>query len=135
MTSWVGGSAGGAVGTLKVDNRNIDLALSKHDPPSAVKTVCALITNDAETAIGNLPTPDTRLTAQLDAAYEDAAAAGDDCYNGADGDGALLDRSARERAKLAPLLDAAVARIESITGRVPATSTTQPPQSDDPFAG
>ena len=47
--------------------------------------MCALLTNDAETAIGNLPTPDTQLTDDLNNAYEKAAAAGDDCYQGAGG--------------------------------------------------
>jgi hypothetical protein len=52
--------------------------------------VCALLTTDAQTAIGNLPTPDTTLTDDLNNAYEEAAAAGNDCYNGSTGVASLL---------------------------------------------
>ena len=125
VTTWVTGAGGGAaIGTLTVDSGNVDQALAHHEPPAAIKTVCALLTTDAETAIGNLPTPDTRLTDDLNTAYEDAAAAGDDCYNGAGGNASLLRRSAAERVALLPLLTTALDRIESITGHTPSTSTT-----------
>jgi hypothetical protein len=136
VTTWVAGSGGGAaIGTLRADVANIAYVLSRHEPAGSIRTACALLTNDAETAIGNLPTPDTRLTGDLDTAYSDAAAAGDDCYDGASGNRSLLERSARERAKLAPLLAAAIGRIEAITGRSPSTSTTAPVGNLDPFGG
>jgi len=137
VSTWVSGAAGGAaIGTLEADSANIDQALAHHDAPAAIKTVCALLTNDAETAIGNLPTPDTQLTNDLNNAYEKGAAAGDDCYNGAAGNAALLKRSAEERVALRPLLTTAVDRIQSVTGRTPSTSTTQPDGScGDPFGG
>ena len=137
VSAWVSGAGGGAaIGTLEVDSANIDHVLAQHQPPAAVKTVCALLTNDAETAIGNLPTPDSRLTHDLDDAYEKAAAAGDDCYKGAAGNASLLRRSASERAALLPLLTTALDRIQSVTGHTPSTSTTQPDGScDDPFGG
>ena len=137
VSTWVSGAAGGAaIGTLRVDSANIDQTLLHHDPPAAVKTVCALLTNDAETAIGNLPTPDDQLTTDLDNAYEKGAAAGDDCYRGAGGNRSLLRRSAAERVELLPLLTTAVDRIRSITGHTPSTSTTQPSGAcSDPFGG
>ncbi len=137
VSTWVSGAAGGvAIGTLKVDSANIDLAQVHHEAPAAIKTVCALLTNDAETAIGNLPTPDPRLTTDLNNAYEKAAAAGDDCYQGAAGDASLLRRSAAERAALLPLLARALDRITSVTGRTPSTSTTAPSGGcSDPFGG
>lgn len=137
VSTWVSGAAGGAaIGTLKVDSANIDQALDRHDPPAAIKTVCALLTNDAETAIGNLPTPDSQLTTDLNNAYEKGAAAGDDCYRGATGEKSFLRKSAAERAALLPLLTTALDRIEAVTGRTPSTSTTQPSGScDDPFGG
>ena len=59
VATWVhGAGAGAAIGTLRVDAANVSQALARHDPPAAIKTVCALLTTDAETAIGNLPTPD-----------------------------------------------------------------------------
>ncbi len=67
----------------------------------------------------------------------DATAAGDDCYNGADGDAALLARSAAERTKLVTLLAAAVQRVEPTSpASTPTTDTTVPPTGGgDPFAG
>lgn len=135
VSTWVTGAEGGtAIGTLEVDSRNVDLALTHHQSAAAIREVCALLTNDAQTAIGNLPTPDTQLTNDLNAAYEDAAAAGDDCYKGSTGNTSLLRRSASERVQLFPLLAAAVDRITSVTGRTPSTSTTLPSGADnDPF--
>jgi hypothetical protein len=136
VTTWVNGSGGGAeIGTIRADVANVDYVLSRHEPAGAIRTACALLTNDAESAIGNLPTPDSELTDQLNTAYSDAAAAGDDCYSGVPGNASLLDRSARERAKLPPLLMTAVDRIEAITGRSPTTSTTAPAGNLDPFGG
>ena len=135
VSAWVSGAGGGsAVGTLEVDSRNIDLALSRHDPAAAIKTVCALLSNDAHIAIGNLPTPDQQLTDDLNRAYEDAAAAGDDCYQGSSGTAPRLSRSADERSRLMPLLATALERVAAITGRTPSTSTTHPaPGQNDPF--
>lgn len=137
LSGWLTTSDGGsAVGQVEADSRNIDLAIARHNTPAALRTVCALLTTDAQTAIGSLPTPDTQLTDELNSAYEDAASAGNDCYNGADGNAALLRRSASERAKLVPMLQTALDRITSITGHVPSTSTTAPSDSgDDPFGG
>jgi hypothetical protein len=136
VASWVSGAGGGAaIGTLRVDSANVSQALARHDPPAAIKTVCVLLTTDAETALGNLPTPDTVLTDELDTAYGDAASAGDDCYAGAGGAKSLLARSARERAALESKLVTAVARITEVTGHAPSTSTTLPADAGDPFAG
>lgn len=136
VATWVSGAGGGAaIGTLRVDSANVSQALARHNPPAAIKTVCALLTTDAETAIGNLPTPDTMLTDELNTAYEDAASAGDDCYAGAGGDRSLLARSTRERAALASKLVTAVDRITAVTGHPPSTSTTLPADDSDPFGG
>lgn len=129
-----GPGGGSAIGQVEVDSQNIDLAVRKHDPSSALRTVCALLTNDALTAIGDLPTPDPALTDDLNNAFTVGAAAGKDCFNGATGDEPLLRRSAVERTKLASLLTVAVERVEAVTGHTPSTSTTLAPnQSLDPF--
>jgi hypothetical protein len=128
-------AAGAAIGQLEADTRNIDAVLAHRDSAAGVRSACALLTNDAQTAIGNLTTPDNQLTNDLNTAYEDAAAAGSDCYNGATGNSKLLSRSARERGKLDPLLAVAVQRVQAITGQVPSTTTTAPTDSNgDPFA-
>jgi hypothetical protein len=135
VSAWLSTAAGGAaIGAIEVDSRNIDLAFAHHQPAASIKTVCALLTNDAETAIGNLPTPDTHLTNELNAAYEDGAAAGDHCYQGASGNKGLLRRSAAERRQLVPLLSVALARMNAITGHTTSTSTTAPAPDDDPFS-
>ncbi len=137
VSGWLTTSGGGSsVGQVEADTRNIQLAVARHDTASALRTVCALLTTDAQTAIGNLPTPDTQLTDDLNAAYEEAAAAGNDCYNGANGKASLLRRSATERARVVPMLRTALERIASITGHTPSTSTTAPTDSgNDPFSG
>ncbi len=136
LASWMSSSAGGAaIGQTAADSRNIGFTISHHDPASAVRAACALLTNDALTAIGNLPTPDDALTDDLNNAYQDASAAGDDCYKGASGNKALLARSASERAKFTSLMAIAVDRYEQIAGRPPSTSTTQASNGcGDPFA-
>ena len=136
VASWLSSASGGtAIGTLKVDSRNVDYVLSRHNPPAAVKTVCALLDTDAQKAIGELPTPDGTLTTDLLNAYQEAATAGSDCYDGAGTSSTLMARSAKERAHLTSLLDVAVARITALTGHPPSTSTTTSPAgSDDPFA-
>ena len=134
VSDWVSSAGGGAaIGTVEADSANIANAITHHSPPAAIRTVCALLTTDAETAIGNLPTPDTQLTDDLNNAYEDGAAAGDDCFKGASGSKALMRRSAAERKKLVPLLATATQRLAALTGHTPSTSTTQPAPDIDPF--
>jgi hypothetical protein len=128
-------AAGAAIGQVEDDSRNVGAAISDHNSPAQIKTACALLTTDAQTAIGNLPTPDTQLTDQLNTAYEDAAGAGNDCFNGAGGNTSLMHRSADERAKLPSLLGVAVQQITSDIGHTPSTSTTAPTDGNpDPFA-
>jgi hypothetical protein len=136
LASWMSSSSGGtAIGQTAADSRNIAFTLSHHDAASAVRAACALLTNDALTAIGNLPTPDNALTDDLNSAYQTASAAGDDCYKGASGNKALLARSASGRARFTSLMAVAVDRYEEIAGHPPSTSTTQAPDGcDDPFA-
>ena len=130
-----GRPGGSAIGTVEVDSRNIDQTLAHHDAPASIRTVCALLTNDAETAIGNLPTPDTS-SPTISTPPTRRPAAGNDCYNGAAGRGAAQAVGRRARGQLLPLLATAVDRIESVTGHPPSTSTTQPDGScGDPFGG
>jgi hypothetical protein len=135
VSTWMSQSGdGAAIGQVEVDSRNVDLAFRDHNTSSAIKTVCALLSTDALTAIGNLPSPDTSLTDDLNNAFEDASAAAKDCYNGATGNASLLRRSAKERTELVGLVSIAVDRIRAITGHEPSTSTTLAPNvSGDPF--
>ncbi len=136
VSSWVQDESGGSsIGNVEVDVRNVDLAFHQHNQPSAIREVCDLLSNDAQTGVGNLPSPDQQLTDDLNNAYVVATDAGDDCYNGAGGNAKLLARSAAERARLPGLFAIAVQRIETLTGQTPTTQTTAPPDDGDPFAG
>jgi len=137
VTTWVDqGGGGSSVGNLEVEARNIDLVLAQHNEAAAVREVCALLSNDSQSGIGNLPTPDQDLTVDLNNAYMEGTAAGDDCYKGADGSAALLAKSAAERTRMVSLLGIAVRRMRSVTGKTPTTDTTVPPAGGgDPFAG
>jgi hypothetical protein len=136
VSSWVTDQGGGSsIGNVEVDARNVDLAIRQHDSAAAIREVCDLLANDGQTGVGNLPSPDQELTADLNNAFVDATEAGDDCYRGAAGNAALLARSTSERARLATLFSIVDQRIEAITGRTPTTETTTPPDDGDPFAG
>ncbi|MHB1709886.1 MAG: hypothetical protein ACYCV7_00555 [Acidimicrobiales bacterium] len=119
-------AAGGSIGTVEVDIKNVDLAFSQHDPPGEIKTVCALLAYDSGLANGNLPTPDRQLTNDLSTAYTTAYEAGNDCYKGAGGNSKLLGISASDRRSAIAQLSVAVGRIAAMTGRVPSTTTTLP---------
>ena len=135
VTTWIDGGGGSGIGNVEVASRNVDLAIARHNSPAAVREVCALLSNEAQTSIGNLPTPDEQLTNELNAAYQVATAAGDDCFKGASGDARLLARSAAERVRLIGMLTTAVDHVESMTGRTPTTATTAPQGGGDPFGG
>ncbi len=135
VATWMQGGGGSGIGNVEVASRNVDLALAEHNSAAAVREVCALLSNEAQTAIGNLPAPDDQLTNQLNTAYLDATAAADDCYKGAGGNTTLLAKSATERAKLAGLLATAVDHVRSVTGHTPTTDTTAPQGGGDPFGG
>jgi len=135
INSWLSSSDEGAlIGQVQADSANVSLAVRNHDPGSALKTVCALLSTDALTGVGNLPSPDTTLTNDLNSAFETAATAGQNCYKGAAGTASLLDRSAIDRAKLAALFGVAVDRVTTLTGKAPSTTTTSAPSGcGDPF--
>lgn len=127
VSTWVSEeAAGGSIGTVEVDIRNVDLAFRQRDPSGEIKTVCALLAYDSGLGNGNLPTPDQQLTNDLSTAYTTAYEAGDDCYRGAGGNPKLLGTSASDRRSAITQLSVAVSRIAAVTGKVPSTTTTLP---------
>ena len=62
-------SGGSGIGNVEVAARNVDLALARHNAPAAVREVCALLSNEAQTPIGNLPPPTTSSPTELNTAY------------------------------------------------------------------
>ncbi len=135
VLTWMNAVGGSGIGNVELAARNVDFAISRHNSSAAIREVCALLSNEAQTSIGNLPAPDDELTTQLNNAYMEATAAGNDCYNGTSGNARLMARSAAERMRLASLLATAVQLVESVTGQIPTTETTAPQGSGDPFGG
>ncbi|MGH9096927.1 MAG: hypothetical protein ACRDWB_05840 [Acidimicrobiales bacterium] len=134
LTAWVNGAgAGGSIGTVEVDIKNVNLAFHQHDPAGEIRSVCGLLVDDAGTANGNLPTPDQQLSDDLSAAYATAYDAGTDCYNGANGDQKLLATSASLRTRAQTQMNTALDRITAVTGKAPSTTTTSAPANVDPF--
>lgn len=136
VNAWVTTGGGGTdIGTLRADIINVDQAAADGQQPAAMRTVCLLLTQDAEAASGSLPTPDQPLTDLLNRAYVQAANAGQACAAAAGGSQSAKAHAAQERAAVPPLLTDAVSRIRTVTGRTPSTPTTSPAGGGDPFAG
>jgi len=128
VRSWVQDTAlGQAVGTLFGDSSKVTTAVRRRLGSGVVHTVCLVLFQDAASAAGNLPSPDPRLTALLEQAYDAMGRGAHDCYDAGAGDSPLQRRSARERARAAALLDQALTRVRAVTGApVPTTTTTAP---------
>jgi len=125
VDAWVSSSdVGETIGTLQGDDSAITKGVAVHLTPNALHAVCAGLETDASDADGNLPAPDSQITDDLSSAYHDEVAAAGDCFTGASGNAALLDRSSVERGHALALMSAAFARIIQVTGMVPSTTTT-----------
>jgi hypothetical protein len=136
VATWVAGAgAGSSIGSVDADLRNVDVILQRHDPAGEVRSVCAILASDAANGNGNLPSPDQTLSLDLSKAYATAYDAGNDCYDGAGGNARQLAESATLRARAEAQMATAVARITSVTGKSPSTTTTTAPpgSNDDPF--
>lgn len=111
-------------GILQADNARIGADLRADPPPPSTKADCSVLVADLSNIAGELPTPDSRLTTLLDAAYHSDQAAASDCVAGMSGDRAKLTQANAERVRAEHQLVAALARIATVTGSVPPTSTT-----------
>jgi len=127
LDSWVSSTqVGQSVGTLVGDGAAVARAQGEDLGPGALHTVCGVLTTDAEAANANLPSPDQQVTVWLSQAYQLEYEAGGDCYSaGTSG----LQRSASRRAQAVQLMDRALIRIQALTGREVATTTTTQPGS------
>jgi len=138
VATWVDGAgAGGSIGAVGDDLHSVEVALDQHQSAGVLRTLCAVLGTDALAGNGNLVTPDQQLTDDLSTAYDAAYSAGDDCYRGAGGNAELLAEFRSQQAKATAALAAAMARIQTVTGKVPSTTTTTAPAgtSGDPFSG
>lgn len=128
LTVWVEASRlGQVVGTLEADAARVTTAVAEHRDARVMHTICGVLLTDAQSANGDLPTPDSPLTNTLSRAYELDYGAGNDCYSAGSTNTKLLDRSATERRAADNQFTRALDRVEQVTGRgVPTTTTTVP---------
>lgn len=134
VRSWVKGSGlGQSIGTVVGDAARVRVAVDDHKGGGVLHTDCGVLLSDAQSANGNLPTPNTQLTNLLSAGYADAYDAGTDCYNSGGTNTALLSRATKERIEAEAKLQQAVNLIGELTGSTLSTTTTTQP--DDGFLG
>lgn len=128
LDSWVKGSdLGQAIGVLVDDGRNVSRAVAARQSTTSIHTVCAVLSNAAQTANQDLPSPDVHLNVILARAYTLEYDAGQACYRAGATGTALLAESARDRAKAEALLRKVLAEARAITGHVVPTTTTTVP--------
>lgn len=81
---------------------------------TATHTACDGLASDAGTAYGELPTPDSSLTSELNTAYLDFTAAAEDCSAASSFTGDRFRDYRREEALAAAALDRAERRLRSL---------------------
>lgn len=126
LSGWVAQShVGQSIGTLEADDAHVHDLLHRGASSGSVRTLCAAMSNDAETANGALPSPDTKVTEMLARAYGLEYDAAQACYRAGTARTRLLARAASERASAKRLFGQVVARIRAATGES-VTTTTSP---------
>jgi hypothetical protein len=128
LRSWVSSTKlGQDIGTLVDDGTHVREAVSQHQSPTSVRTVCAAMANDAQTFNDNLPSPDSRVTQLLAKAYGLEYDAAEACYRSGGTTTALLTQSATDRSEARTLFAQVLARVATVThSTVPTTTTTVP---------
>ena len=123
MSVWVKGTGlGEDIGTLMADNARVPEDVK--NGTGAVHAGCGAMEDDADMANDELPTPDGEVTDWLSTAYGLEGTAATECYNAGSMNEKLLAESARNAKKAEALFSRALIRIQSIDGRIPATTTT-----------
>jgi hypothetical protein len=134
VRSWVAGSGlGQSLGTVVGDAARVRVAMDEHKAGAVLHTDCGVLLTDAQSANGDLPTPDSTLTNLLSAGYAFAYDAGNDCYNSGGTNEKLLARATKERIQAEAKLQEAVNLIDQLTGSTLSTTTTTQP--GDGFLG
>lgn len=123
MSEWANGSGlGQDIGALIADNARVP-----QDVPNgtgAVHAACGTLLLDAQTANGELPSPDGEVTAWLTQAYALEGTAGNDCYSAGATNTALLSTAEHDGIKAEALFTQALLRIGQIDGHTVSTTTT-----------
>jgi hypothetical protein len=124
MRAWIDSTGyGSSTGSLIIDARNAERTLAAGGGVNAAHTICAVMLLDAETANGNLPSPDATVTSLLSKAYDSLGRAANDCYAAPQSAKALAAFDLARSNGLAYLSEGH-ARIEAVIGKTVSTTTT-----------
>ncbi|MGH9047860.1 MAG: hypothetical protein ACRDVW_11205 [Acidimicrobiales bacterium] len=130
VRAWVSGSGlGQDIGTVVGDAARVRLAVDEHKDAGVLHTDCGVLLTDAQSANGELPTPDTQLTDLLSSGYALAYESGNDCYSSGGTNRALLEKATQERIQAEAKLQQAVNLVEQLTGSTLSTTTTTQPDA------
>ena len=128
VRSWVSGTdLGQSIGTVVGDAARVKTAMATHQDKGVVHTDCGVLLSDAQSANGELPTPDSQLTDLLSSGYALAYDAGTDCYDSGGTDGALVAKATRERIQAEAKLQQALNLVDQLLGSSLSTTTTTQP--------
>lgn len=98
MAQWSKSSGASAVvSTLDGDARGVSAAIES-GVAANVRTACGALSLHVRQFLSELPTPDPKVTADYDAAYQHLGAAANECYDGARGDSTLINRALADMA-------------------------------------
>ncbi|HXW39456.1 MAG TPA: hypothetical protein VEJ44_07155 [Acidimicrobiales bacterium] len=128
VKAWVSGSGlGQSIGTVVGDAARVRLAMDEHKSVGVLHTDCGVLLTDAQSANGELPTPDTQLTDLLSSGYALAYDSGTDCYNSGGTNTKLLEKATKERIEAEAKLQQATNLVGQLTGQTLSTTTTTQP--------
>ena len=132
VQTWVSGTGlGQSLGTVVGDAARVRLAVDEHKGSGVLHTDCGVLLTDAQSANGELPTPNAELTSLLSSGYALADDAGFDCYNSGGTNAKLLARATKERIEAEAKLQQAVTLADQLTGVTLSTTTTTQPDDGD----
>ena len=128
LRAWISDTGfGQSVGTVVGDAARVRVAVDAHKGSGVLHTDCGVLLTDAQSANGELPTPNGELTDLLSSAYALAYDAGTDCYNSGGTNHTLLAKATKERIQAEAKLQEAVNLAAQLTGRTVSTTTTTSP--------
>jgi hypothetical protein len=120
---------GQQIGTLQDTAAAVEKAARKHESLGVFHTICGVYETDAQTYNDSLPSPDATVTQDLAEGYGKASDAAEECYSSGVTNTSLLAKSEADSAKAAADFEAALTRIQAVTGVSVATTTTTSPAS------
>ncbi len=130
LRAWINGTGlGQSLGTVVGDAARVRVAVDEHQGSGVLHTDCGVLLTDAQSANGELPTPNTELTELLSSGYALADDAGYDCYNSGGTNKQLLARSTKERIEAEAKLQQAVNLVDQLTSSTLSTTTTTQPNA------